>query len=56
LARSKTIEASRKKELEEYRKMTPSERLSLAVELSELSLELMRAGRKTKKYASIKKS
>lgn len=56
MAKSLTIERSRERELLEIKKLTPSERLDMAAKLSDLCLELMKAGKEAKKGVSGKKS
>ena len=44
MARSLILERSKQKELEKIKKLKPSEKLDLATRLSDLCLELMKAG------------
>ncbi|MBI5599228.1 MAG: hypothetical protein HY890_05755 [Deltaproteobacteria bacterium] len=56
MARSKTMERSRVKELRDLRKLTPPERLMLAVKLSDFCLKLKKAGTEAQRRVPRKKS
>ncbi len=55
MAKSLTIERSRQKELEEIKKLNPSEKLDLAAKLSDFCLDLLKAGKEAKNSVSGKK-
>ena len=55
MAISKNMERIRAKDVEAARKMKPSERLELAVKLSDLCIELKKAGLEAKKRVARKK-
>ncbi|WKZ32818.1 MAG: hypothetical protein QY316_13065 [Thermodesulfobacteriota bacterium] len=56
MAKSLTMERSRRKELEDIKKLKPSEKLDMATELSDFCLELMKAGKEAIDSVSGKKS
>ncbi len=56
MAKSKIMQLSKKKEAGIYKKLTPSEKLMMAVELSDFCMELKKAGEKAGRYGINKKS
>lgn len=56
MARSKTMERGRKKEIKAILKLKPAEKLAMAAKLSDFCLELRRAGTEANKRAVRKKS
>ena len=55
MGESKIISLVKEKQREQIKKLTPSQRLELAVELSDLCRELLLAGKKALDDVSIKK-
>lgn len=56
MARSKTMERGREKEIKAALKFTPAKKLDMAAKLSDFCLELMRAGAEAKRHVVGKKS
>ena len=56
MAKSKTMKKIKKEDLAVVKRMSPSEKLKLALELSGFSVKLMLAGMEAKKLAARKKS
>ncbi len=55
MARSRIMERGRLKELQEIKKLTPSERLVIAARLSDICLALAKAGRRASSGCRSKK-